>query len=403
MMALEGVKVLDLSRAVPGPYCSMLLADAGADCIVVEAPPGVREASRAHLRGEAGLESPPPQAEAERLRAHDPLRRNKRSIAINLKDPQGKAVVERLARWADVLVEGFRPGVTDRLGLGYRHLSQCNPRLIYCSLSGYGHTGPYRDVVGHDINYIALGGLLGTTGHADGRPALPLNVAGDIAGGGLLAAFGIMQALYARERTGRGQHLDIAMSDGVLYLMAWHAGRVLAGQPAPQPGRGRLGGEMPYYGVYQCADGLWISLGCFDSHFWKTLCEVLQRPDLIPLQHDGAHRDAVKSALTEIFLRRSRDEWCKLLLPHEVCIAPVLGLDEALQHEHQLARGMVTELQDPRLGSVRHIGIGVRMSETPGRLRSTAPVLGQHTDEVLSQVGYDHNEIADLRVMGIVS
>lgn len=403
MMALEGVKVLDLSRAVPGPYCSMLLADSGADCIVVEAPPGVRESARAHLRGEAGLEPPPAAAQADRLRAHDALRRNKRSIALNLKSPEGQQIAGQLAQWADVLVEGFRPGVAQRLGLDYATLAKLNPRLVYCSLSGYGHSGPYRDVVGHDVNYIALGGQLSTNGRQGGKPAIPLNVVGDIAGGGLLAAFGIMQALYVRERTGRGQHLDLAMSDGVLYLMAWHAGRVLAGQAAPRPGMGRLGGEMPYYDVYECADGQWLSLGCYDSHFWKILCTVLELPHLIPWQHDPEHRAEVREALERCFRSRTRDEWTRALLAHDVCMAPVLGLDEALEHEHHRAREMVTELDDPSLGKVRHVGVGIKLSETPARLRSTAPVAGQHTAEVLQMLGYGAGDVASLKQQGAIA
>jgi crotonobetainyl-CoA:carnitine CoA-transferase CaiB-like acyl-CoA transferase len=381
----------------------MALTDAGAECIVVEPPPGVRERARAAVRGKAPLEPPPGAEEQERFRAHDPLRRNKRSIAIDLKQPAGLEVVRRLADRVDVLFEGFRPGVADRLGIGYGTLAERNPRLIYASITGYGQSGPYHGAAGHDVNYIALSGQLAATGRAGTRPAIPLNVIGDIASGGLMGALAISEALFARERTGRGRYLDIAMAEGSLYLLAWHLGRVLAGQPAPGPDRGRLGGEMPYYDVYRCADGRFVALGCFDSHFWSTLCTRLGCPELITEQHSRAARPRVRAVLAERFASRGRDEWIAFMRGHDVCLTPVLELDEALEDEHFRAREMIATLDDAVVGPVRQVASPLARGDASVPGQRTAPELGQHTDEILAELGYSSGERAHLRDRSVVA
>ncbi len=390
---LTGVRVLDLSRLAPGPYASMLLGDLGADVTLVEAPAGAIQGS-ARQQGEA----------AERRRAYNALARNKRSIVVNLKSEAGRDLVHELAREADVFLEGFRPGVTDRLGVGYEAIAATNPGIVYASLSGYGQDGPYRDLVGHDINYIAVGGALSAIGRPGQKLAIPQNTVADFAGGGLMTAFAIVSALYARDRhpERRGQYLDLAMSDNVLYLLASQTGGVLAGGESPLPGRTNLNGAAPHYNVYECADGKWLSIGSLEPQFWAALCRLVGREDMLDRQADTSAWPAFEEHLDAFFRRKSRDEWFAELRDVELCIAPVLDLAEALDDEHQRARGMTVTVEDASLGPVRHVGIGPKFSATPGSVRSTAPRPGEHTDDVLRALGRSEEQIAALRAAGVV-
>ena len=387
MMALEDIHILDLSRLVPGPFCTMLLGDLGADVLLIEPPPDSRAGQAPGVGGEA----------------YNALGRNKRSIVLNLRDDEARQVFYRLAESADVVLEGFRPGVVKRLGVDYETLREKNPRLVYCSLSGYGQTGPYAGLVGHDINYISVGGALGMIGWPDQPPAIPMNVIADFAGGGLHAAYAILAALHARERTGRGQFVDIAMSDGVLYLLTQHISTYFATGRTPEAGRTVLNGSAPNYNVYQCRDGGWISLGSLEPHFWANLCRAMGLEDLIPHQYDGAKRDEIFAHFREQFKTKTRDEWFEILKQTDICAAPVYGLDEALNDPHNQARGMVVEVEHPEAGTVRQVGVGTKLSETPGAVRSPAPSPGQHTDEVLASLGYDAAASAALRERGAVS
>src|SRR3990170_5987445 len=272
MMALEGIRVLDLTRLAPGPYCTMLLGDLGADVIVVEEPPGVGR------RFDAGM--------SERATAFNALGRNKRSIGLNLKDERAREVFYRLAEKADVVLEGFRPGVVKRLGVDYETVSARNPRIVYCSLSGYGQTGPYAGLVGHDINYIGLGGALGAIGWPGTPPAIPLNVIADFAGGGLYAAFAILAAVIARQTTGRGQWVDMAMSDGVTSLLTFIAQQHFGAGHVVKPGVDLLNGGSPAYCVYETADGKWLSIGCLEPWFWSELCQALSCEEYTSHQMD---------------------------------------------------------------------------------------------------------------------
>ena len=391
MTALEGLRVLDLSRLSPGPYCSMLLADLGADVLLVEPPAGV---VRKFRHTEARAES------SERRRAHDPLRRNKRSIALNLRTEGGRAVFRQLCESADIVLESFRPGVVERLGVDYATVSSVNPRIVYCSLSGYGQTGPYRDMVGHDINYIAIAGALGMIGRPGERPAIPQNIIGDFAGGGLMAAFAILAAVVARERTGRGQWVDVAMSDGVLYLLATAAAGVLAGEPPPRPGETHLSGSRPHYEVYETADGKWLSLASTEPDFWEKLCEVVGREDFKPLEYETARYPEIRAHLEQTFRRKTRDQWFAELRSLDIGVAPVYALDEALADAHNQARGMTVEVDDPQFGTVRQVGVGPKFSATPGQVRSTSPRLGEHTEAVLRTLGYTDGDIDALRLEG---
>ncbi|HVP04587.1 MAG TPA: CaiB/BaiF CoA-transferase family protein [Dehalococcoidia bacterium] len=385
MMPLEGIRVLDMSGLAPGPYCTMLLGDLGADVIVVEATPG------AGRRMETG---------GGARAAFDPLRRNKRSIGLNLKDPQAQEAFLRLAEKADVVIEGYRPGVVKRLGVDYEAVSARNPRVVYCSLSGYGQTGPYSNLVGHDINYISLGGALGAIGWPGQPPAIPLNVIADFAGGGLYAAFAILAAVIARQTTGRGQYVDMAMSDGVTSLLAMATGQYFAGGLVPRPGADFLNGGIPAYNVYECADGKWLSIGSLEPWFWAETCKALGCEEYISHQNNREKFPEIFDYMRRKFKEKTRDEWFEELRQFDICVGPVLSLDEVFANPHVQARQMMIELDHPELGKVKQVGIAAKFSETPGAVRSTAPARGEHTDAVLLEFGFSEAEVAALREAG---
>lgn len=391
VMALDGIKVLDLSRLAPGPHCSMLLADFGADVTLVEAVPG----ASAKLGGMRSNEN------AERAAAYNALGRGKKSIALNLKDDSAREIFYELVKGADVVIEGFRPGVVKRLGVDYDTLAQINPRIICCSVSGFGQTGPYSNLVGHDINYISVGGALGVIGRPGTPPAIPVNIIADFAGGGLTAAFAICVAIIAREKTGRGQNVDIGMSDGVLSLMtSAFSGFFSSGRPI-RPGEFLLNGAVPWYNTYQCKDGRWFSIGSIEPHFYAALTQVLGFPEYADRQHDSAVYPEMAEKYAAKFLEKTADEWMEIMSQYDICAAPVLEMENVVTNPHNVARGMIVEVDSP-VGKVKQIGVGPKLSGTPGQVRTTAPLLGQDTDAVLAGLGYDTAKIAALRDQGAV-
>lgn len=393
VLPLEGIRVLELARVGPHFFSTMMLADMGADVLKVETPPSAEEPGDARL-GEW----------ASRQQAYQGFNRNKRSIAINLKSPVGKQVFYKLAATADVVLDGFRPGVVKRLGVDYAILSQLNPRIICCSVSGYGQDGPYKSLPGHDITYISLGGALGLIGDKGGKPAIPMNLVADYGGGTLHAVIGILLALMARERTGRGQYVDISMMDAVVSLLSMEITHYFLTGQVPQRGEGLLSGFFPCYGVYETKDAKYVSIGCIELHFWENLCRTLGREDFIPYQWEtGAKREEMLAFIQQVFRTKTRDEWVKELWQKDIPAGKVYSLDETLSDPQVLHRQMVIEVSHPTKGKVRQVGIPIKLSETPGRIRRLAPSLGEHTDEVLRELGYSGQAIQELRQQGVVS
>ncbi len=384
-MPLTGIRVVDLSRHAPGPYCTMLMADLGADVIVVEAPLGVAR----QVDEEMGV--------SERSKAFLPMGRNKRSVALDLKDAAMREAFFRLVDGADVVVEGFRPGVVGRLGIDYDAVKRRNPGLVYCSISGYGQTGPNVDLPGHDLNYISQAGVLGAIGWPGQPPSIPLNILADFAGGGLFAAFSILAALISRRRTGLGQYIDMAMSDGVLSLACLAASDYLASGVPPRPGEYYLNGAYPCYSVYAASDDKWLSVACMEPWFWRNLCQLLDCEAYAEEQFDAQKFPEIFVFLRAKFREQARDEWLAQFKGREVCVTPVYDLEEALEDAHNRARGMIVEVEHPEQGEIAQIGVAPKFSLTPGRVRTAAPTPGQHTEEVLREVGLRDDEIARFR------
>jgi crotonobetainyl-CoA:carnitine CoA-transferase CaiB-like acyl-CoA transferase len=394
--ALDGLRVLDLTRLLPGGFCSLLLADFGADVVKVEDTGGgdyVRWAPP-HVEGAE------PSASGAMFLA---LNRGKRSIRIDLKTEGGREALLALVRGADVLLESFRPGVMDRLGVGWERLRDANPRLVYCAITGYGQDGPNRDRAGHDLDYLALTGLLGLTGDAGGPPVQPAGQIADLGGGALLAAFGVMAALRERDRSGEGQMVDVAMADGALSWLAMVAARALAERRAPERGSLELGGGLLCYRPYRCADG-WVALGALEPKFWRAWCAGVGREDLLDVQFEPPG-SAAHAEVEAVFAARTRDEWTAFADEHECCLEPVLGLDEALASPHVAAREMVVALDQPGAAEpVRLLGTPVRLSRTPADpARAPGPALGEHTDALLAEAGFEPAAIERLKASGAVA
>jgi alpha-methylacyl-CoA racemase len=395
-LPLEGLKVLDLTRLLPGGFCSLLLADFGAEVIKVE-DTGLGDYVRWSPPYYEGADDT---AKGALFLA---LNRGKRSIRIDLKNDQGKEVLLRLAQDADVLLESFRPGVLDRLGVGWERLQEVNPRLVYCAITGYGQNGPNRDRSGHDMNYLGLNGLLGLTGDPDGPPLQSAGQIADIGGGALTAAVGLLVALHERERSGQGQFVDCSMFDGALSWLAMVAADMFASGRTPRRGLLHLAGGIICYRPYRCADG-YITLGALEPKFWANFCRGVDREDLLERALDPPGSDAHR-ALEEIFAGRTRADWSAFAAEHDCCLEPVLDLDEALESEQVAAREMVVELEQPGADRpVRLLGAPIKLSRTPADpTRAPGPALGEGTEELLAAAGYSEEEITALIESGAVA
>lgn len=383
MIALAGIRVLDMARLGPGPHCAQILGDLGADVIKIEEP-----APRQGHRAGRVINLPPDSA----------IRRNSRSLGINLKADAGRDVFRRLVAGADVIMEGFRPGVVKRLGVDYDAVRQIKPDIIYASLTGYGQDGPYASYVGHDINYQAITGILGRTGFPDRPPVIPGNTIADNAGGGLNAVIGILTALLVKERTGRGQYIDMAMVDGLLTMMFLNVDEYARTGEVPGRGQTITTGLYPWYSVYETADGKFISVGAIEPWFYENLCRFLECEEYVGDQYaNGAKREEIFQSFRRIFKTRTRDEWVSLLMPGETCVAPVYTIDEVVADPHLLWRKMIVERPVPGDAARAEVGVMVKLSETPGEIRRMAPAPGQDTEELLQELGYLPEEIESLR------
>jgi len=382
---LEGVRILDLTRLLPGDYCTMLLADLGADVVKIEEPG----------RGDYIRWMPPMTGDEGAI--HRALNRGKRSVTLNLKAEGGAEVLRRLAKDADALIESFRPGVLDRLGAGHAALSEENPRLVYCALTGYGQDGPYRDRAGHDINYMGVSGVLHNAAPADGPPALPPVQVGDFAGG-MAAATGLLAALLEARATGRGRLVDVSMLDVVMswspILLSWY----LATGEVPPRARMPLAGGLACYRVYRAGDGRDLAVGALEPPFWRTLCERLGVPELIDAHLDPGRQEEIAGVLERRFAERSRDEWVAELADLDACVGPVNDVAEAIRDPQVVHRGSVAEAGGAPVGP----GGAIRVSGHDPVAGRPAPGLGEHTGEILAEAGVAAPDLERLRAEGVL-
>lgn len=370
---LSGLRIIELAGIGPGPFAAMMLADHGAEVIRVDRP-------------------------GARIDARDPLLRSRRLIGVDLKSPEGKALVRDLVKSADGLVEGFRPGVTERLGLGPEVLLADNPRLVYGRMTGWGQTGPYAQAAGHDINYIALAGALHAYGRAGEKPTPPINMVGDFGGGGMMLAFGMVAALLHAQKTGTGQVIDTAMTDGAAVLMSMIWGFRANGIWSDDRGTNMLDTGTHFYDTYETSDGKWISIGSIEPQFYAELRRLAGLVDDrdFDAQMDRAAWGPLKAKLTALFLSKTRDEWCALMEMTDVCFAPVLSMAEAPSHPHNMARGTFIEV-DGVTQPAPAPRYSVTANDVPAMTRAA------DTDAVLAMLGYDAGRVAALKATKAVA
>jgi len=386
--ALEGVKVLDLCRGYPPALAAQCMADFGADVIKID-PVGFSLQIQNNVHGTG---------------AYNHLDRNKQSILINLKSEHGQQILFKLAREADILIENSRPGTMERLGIGYQNLREINPRIIFCAVSGYGQDGPYRDLVGHDANYLAVAGALSLIGPKDGPPCMPSNIIADIAGAGLHSLIGVLLALAAREKTGTGQFIDISYTDSVFSMLGVDIATYLRSKVPVRRGKTALTGSEPCAAVYKTKDGEYLSIEFVEPQFWANFCQHIGRPDLTARQwpQNESERQEMFALLSELFLTKTRDEWWDWAQDKTVMFGPVHYIEEAVEDPHLRHRNMLWQLDHPTLGTVTQVGNPFKLSDTPPKFRSFSPVPGQHTDEVLGGLNYSPEQIDKLKKDGIV-
>ena len=380
MGALDGVRIIELAGIGPGPFCGMMLADQGAEVIQVDRASAVRGGDPARPPGNVNG-------------------RGRRSIGVDLKSPEGVETVLRLVEGADMVFEGFRPGVSERLGVSPDDCLARNPAIVYGRMTGWGQDGPYSSMAGHDINYIALAGVLAHFGRSDSGPVPPLNLVGDFGGGGMYLAYGMVCALFEARTSGKGQVVDAAMVDGAASLMSFIHGMLASGFHSPERGTNMLDTGAHFYDVYECADGAWISLGSIEPQFYAELVDKLGLDaERFGNQHDRGLWPELSEEIAAVVRTKTRDEWDAVLEGSDVCYAPVLTAVEATRHPHNVARGTFIDV-----GGITQPGPAPRLSRTPGEVRRPPAHAGQHTDEVLAEAGFDVDEVVALRASGAVA
>lgn len=392
MTALRGIKVLDLCHLAPGMFSTMILADFGADVLRVERPP-------VKLPENAGNSFLSEFSKAQEV-MNGAYNRNKKSIVLDLGSQKSLEIFNRLVKSTDVIIEGFRPGVVGKLNIDYPAVCKVNPRVIYCSLSGYGQDGPYSQLPGHDINYISTGGALDMIGSPDGPPVVPMNFVGDWAGGSLHAVIGILLGLAARSQTGKGQFVDISYTDGVASLVSLFAYNYF--NYGVEYRRGNLGYD-PYYTTYETKDHKYIAVGCIEPWFWANLCKFAGREDFIESQIDKSEkRSQILDFFKNFFRQKDRDEWFELMKDKNIPVGKVYSLGEAFSDPQMKHRHMLEEIVLPDGRKEKTVGVAIKLSDTPGAIRSPAPQPGEHTQEVLLDLGYSPKEIENFLEQGII-
>jgi len=374
---LEGIRVLDLTRLLPGPYCSLLLADFGADVIKIEDP----------KFGDYSRWGEPKMGEFSAM--FHSLNRNKRSMSLDLKQEESKKIFIDLVKTADVLIESFRPGVMDRLGLGYEELKKHNPKLIYCAITGYGQTGPYRDMPGHDINFLSYSGLLELQGTQNQKPVSSSVQIGDIGGGSLMAAIGILVAIIDAKKSGEGQFIDISMLDGAVSWMQTILPVYLTNGDLPRRGELVLNGGKACYEIYETKDHRYLSVGALEYKFWKNFCHVIGKDELTPqLDAPGDQQLLLKQEIQAAIATKTLNEWVHLFDGVDACVSPVLTVEEMVQNPQIQQRRMIEEVYDKEYGINRQVGNPIKLSRTYAKTTRRAPGLGEHNEEILRELGY---------------
>ena len=391
MGVLSGVKVLDLTRLLSGPYCTLLMADYGAEVIKIEEP-GNGDYIRWRTPAIEGIGA-----------RHLTVNRNKKSVELNLKTVEGQRIFKQLAAEADVIIESFRPGVMGRLGLSYEDIVKVNEGIVYCSLTGYGQTGPYRQLPGHDINYIGYSGILGLIGEKDGKPVVPGVQIADIGGGSLMALAAICMALFHRERTEKGQYIDVSMMDGAITWLYAAMSDYFASGTIPQRGATRLDGQFAFYNVYETRDGKYMTVGASEFKFWKKICELIEKEEWIPLHEGPADvQEQLKQDLAKLFKEHDQQYWTELLASEDTCVGPVHDMHEIFNDPQIIARDMFTDMQHPIAGTIKQIGFPIKFSKTPGEIYAHSPTLGEHTAQILTQLGYSADDIEHFSAAGVI-
>ncbi len=387
---LTGIKVLDLSMNAPGPLASMLLADFGAEVIHVIRP-GMKNFGQTY-GGDIGND---PYVNS-RFQPYDAVMRNKRSLALNLKHDKGKTIFLDMVKQADVLIEEFRPGKLDKLGLGYEQLKALNPGLIYCSVTGYGQSGPMREAAGHDINYLAMTGALDMIRAGDGKPINPQNILSDNGGASMSAVVGILLALIQRQKTGQGQYVDANCTDSVIYLMADLFSTALGGNHSSSSFRDSFTGTLPNYRAYRCADNKWLSIGALEAHFCQALFDGLEQPELMQLLEDQTRWPELIDRLEQLFALQTRDYWIEKLAGADTCVTPVLSIEEVAEHPQTQARESIVE----KFG-LKQVGITPKLSDSPGSIKSAPTTPGNDSAQILQELGISTTEYEYLKAQGI--
>lgn len=376
--ALTDALVLDLSRLLPGPYCSMILADHGARVICIEDR----------------------RFEKEYMAILKNINRNKEHMTLNLKSEKGKQVFLDLAAKADIVLEGFRPGVVEKLGVSYPDLKAINPGIIYCSITGYGQTGPLKDRAGHDVNFLGYSGVLSLIGRHSGAPCIPGIQIADIVGG-LNAAIGILLALNVKEKTGKGQYIDISMTDALMGLLPIPAGTLWESGAPPERGNALLSHRYACYNVYRTKDNRYITIGALEPRFWKVVCDYFDLEAYIPLQFDETRKEEIIAEFQKRFLEKTRDEWEDIFRHRDACLGGVLDIDEVFRSDYAREREMIQHTAHTGDSTSPMIGIPVKLSETPGQVQHPPPYFGQHTQSILKELGFSESEIEEMGKTGV--